>query len=274
MSWTIRIVFLLWFLLSLVQGQPRPFRTDDAETLPFGTMRLQIGVDRMQSQTFSLSGLEGNLSRFGVMGVHVGAGGAVEFQATGDLWNRLKITRRLSPGGSIFNQDVQGNSTGSVGDLLLATKFRLVKERIGFPAIAFRFGVELPNASNEKGLGNDETNFYATLMAAKSLGRLRAMVNMGMAILGNPVTVSSQHDMVTYGFAGIYKANRVLDVVGEFYGRAGDDGPGAEVQSLLRLGVRAHTGGICWDLGAVKGLAENDPSVGVSFGVSYQFSLF
>jgi hypothetical protein len=268
------LFFLLWTSALSVYGQQRPFHTDDADTLPFGTMRFQIGLERMQSQIFSLSELKGNLSRFGDMAIQVGAGGAVEFQASGDLWNRLKITRRLSSTSSIYNQDVLGDTTGSVGDLLLATKFRLIKERIGLPAVAFRFGVELPNASNENGLGNDETNFYATLMAAKSVGRLRTMVNLGMAILGNPVTVSSQHDMLTYGLAGIYQANRLLDVVGEFYGRAGDDGPGAEVQSLFRLGIRAHTGGICWDLSAVKGLAENDPSVGVSFGVSYQFSLF
>ena len=257
----------------LAFGQLRPLKTDDAETIPFGAFRIQTGVEGLRDQTFRLSGLKGNLSRYGVLGIFIGAGQAVEFQMEGSVVNILRIKERFPAFTSNILQ-FKGDSTRSIGDLLIAAKFRLIKEQLGLPAVAFRFGAELPNAGNEKGIGNDETNFYASLMAAKSIGRLRAMVNMGIAILGDPTSANSQNDLFTYGLAGIYNLNRLFDLVGEMYGRTGPGGPGTDDQSQIRLGLRAHTKNLYWDFSAVSGLAHDDPNIGFTFGVSYQFSLF
>lgn len=255
-------------------SQTRPFQTDDADTVPFGSIRVQGGYDYISGQSFRLSGLKGDFSRIGIMGVFVGVGGSVEFQATGDLWNRLKIVQRIPAVFPFDPQGVRGNSTANVGDLMLATKFRLVSERLGMPAIAFRFGVQLPNASNEEGLANDETNFYASILAAKGIGKFRGLASLGMAIMGDPTRLSAQRDLATYGFAGIYRYFPWLDLVGELQGRAGKGGPGTDSQTMMRGGVRLHTGALSWDVSAVKGLAKQDGNIGFSFGVGYQFSLF
>ncbi len=257
----------------LAWSQQRPLQTEDAATLPLGSMRVQVGTEFLQGQTFRLSGLKGDLFRHGVMGVFIGVGSAVEFQMEGTLLNSLHIAERI-PAFSSPELEVSGDTTRSVGDLVLGTKMRLVKERLGMPAIAFRFAVELPNAGNQKGLSNDETNFYASLLAAKQIGRLRGMASLGMAILGDPTATSSQDDLLTYGLGGFYRLHRQVDLAAEVCGRTGPGGPGTDDQSHVRLGLRIHAGNLSIDAAAVNGLTRDDGKAGFTFGLSYQFSLF
>jgi hypothetical protein len=266
-------ILLLLAGLSPLPAQQRPLQTDDPSTLASGKARIQLGFEYLQNRTFTLSGIEGDLTRLGVIGLFIGAGPRVEFQVTGSLLNALNIHRRF-PAYDTPKLSFQGDSTTSVGDFTLATKFALFDEGHAMPAMAFRFGVELPNAGNEKGLGNDQTNFYANILMGKTYGRWRTIANLGLAILGNPTTVSSQKDQFTYGGAISYDVNKRWTLLGEINGRQGPSGPGTDELAQLRIGARIHTGNLRWDFAGVSGLRQGDPDSGVMFGASYEFRPF
>ena len=80
-----------------------------------------------------------------------------------------------------------GDTTGDVEDIVIGTKVRLVSEGMRRPAFGFRFATKLPNASNESGLGLDTTDFFASVLAGKTVRSVRIVGNVGLGILGDPV---------------------------------------------------------------------------------------
>lgn len=266
---------ILWFCLlasgAAAQAQPRPLRTDVPDLVPPGNIRLEFGLEFLQKQRYPLSGLEGDLTRLGVASVHLGLGEFAEFQISGVVQDFLSISRRTP---AAIPPDFAGNATSDVGDLVLATKLRIAPEKDNRPALAFKFGVELPNASNESGLGTDETNFYAGLLLGKHLGRAQLVANLGLAILGSAVTPNSQADLLTYGIAAVIPLNRSVSLVSEVHGRQGPERLGNESRAQARFGAQIRSGGLMWDLAAVAGLKRFDADTGIVFGVTYEFQAF
>jgi hypothetical protein len=252
-------------------AQERPLQTDTAELLPVGKVRSQLGFEFLQRQRYSLSGFEGDLTRVGVMSLHVGVGEYAEFQLSGVAQDFLSITRR-NP--AVIPTTVSGDTTNDTGDLVLAAKLKLAAEKAGRPALAFKVAVQLPNASNERGLGNDETEFYASLLASKRVGKVRLTANAGLAILGSPVVPNSQSDMLLYGLAAAVPVGRRLELVAEAYGREGTQRVGNERRGQVRVGARIHAGGLYWDLAGLAGLHRFDADSGVAFGVRYEIQAF
>lgn len=252
----------------MTQAQIRPLLTEPPETLAPGRIGLEVGFEFLQDVTNRLSGLEGDLTRFGVLGARWGAADRVEIQAFWTAVQFLNVDRRFeAPNTPIV--DFAGNSTSATGNLFLATKLKLAGEQGRRPALGFRFGVELPNTKSESGIGVDETNFHSAVLMAKHFGELELLGNLGLSILGDPVSAGSQDDLLSYGLALIYPASGDLEVVADWNGRAGPGGIGTEEQSLVRLGLRTRTGGLVWD-GAVQfGLRKTDPQTGIVLGLSY-----
>jgi hypothetical protein len=259
------------FLPGMVYGQLRPLKTDDASLLPVGRVRMEMGAEFLQRQRYTLSGLEGDLTR-GVAAIGVGVGEYAEFQISSVFQEVLSISRRPDP---VAAPDISGDSTRSVGNLTLGTKLKLVGEKGRRPAVAFRFAVELPNANQAHGLANDETAFYADLLFGKNIGRARVLGNLGFAILGSPVDAGRQADPLTYGLAVITPVHRRLNLVAEISGREGPRGRvGNENKSQFRAGVQIWTGAIRWDIGALAGLKHHDPKSGIIVGATYEFQAF
>ncbi len=253
-------------------GQQRPLRTDDAQLLEIGRVRVELGMEFLQNQRYSLSGLEGDLTRLGVSSVEVGVGEYAEFQISGVMQDFLVVNERTTP---VIAPDFAGNSTSDFGDLVLATKLKFAVEKGSRPAVAFKFAVQLPNASHTSGLGNDETEFYTGILLSKRFGPARLLGNVGMAILGNPVG-SGQSDLITYGGAFLLPVHPKISVVGEVNGRQGieKEHVGNENESQARLGIQISATGLRWDLGAVAGLKSIDPDWGVAVGLTYEFKAF
>ncbi len=256
---------------SLCLAQERPLKTDDAGLVPLGRVRAEFGIEFLQGQRYSLSGLEGDLTRLGVTSLHIGVGELAEFQISGVIQDFLSVSRRTP---TVTPSNFAGNATSDVGDFALATKLRLMTEKERRPALAFKFAVQLPNASNESGLGTDETNFYASLLLDKRLGHSRILFNIGLAILGSPVTPNSQSDLMTYGLAMMVPIHKRVELVGEIHGRQGTERLGNENQSQVRLGARILAGGLRWDLAAIAGLRRFDADSGLAVGVTYEFQAF
>ena len=253
-------------------GQQRPLLTDDADILPTGWIRLELGVEFLQGQKYTLSGLEGDLTRLGVAGVQAGVGEFAEFQISGVVQDILSVTSRSE---ASVPPTFTGNSTHDFGNLLLGTKFKLVGEKARCPAVAFKFAVELPNANQENGLGTDQTQFYSSLLLKKHFGRVQALANLGLAILGSPVEAGKQTDPFTYGLGAVIPLNSRISLAVEVYGRQGPSGRvGNENKSQMRAGFQFRTGSVRWDVAGVGGLKRFDPDSGLVIGVMYEFQAF
>ena len=53
-------------------AQQRPLLTEDVDIIPPGTMRIEAGIDFLQGAKFPVSGLTGDLTRVGVIGINIG----------------------------------------------------------------------------------------------------------------------------------------------------------------------------------------------------------
>jgi len=268
------LVFLVAWSVT-ASAQQRPLLTEDVDIIPPGTMRIEAGIDFLQGSRFPVSGLTGDLTRVGVIGLNFGMAPNVEFQIEGVAQNVLSINSRgtsliplsLAPG---------ANSTNDTGDFILWTKFKLRSETKHGPSLGFRFGVGLPNSSQGHGLGLNQTNAYGSVLVGKKFGRdgrLNTFGNLGIPILTAPTELFSQNDVLTYGAAGIFRVNKQFSVAGEVNGRAntrpGGGPKGTESQSEARLGMQVRASGLRFDFAAIKGLTDFTHNSGVTIGVTY-----
>lgn len=253
-------------------AQQRPLVTEPANPVGEGKLRFELGFEFLQDAVFPFSGLEGDLNRLGVLGFRLGVGKSVELQLLGTVQDVLNVDRRF-PAPNSPNLDFTGNSTSDVGDFTLATKVRFLEQHGGHPALGFRFGVDLPNTSNESGLGNDELNAFGSFLLESKVGNLNTIVNLGLVILGDPTDANSQDDLFTYGWATIYSVNDRVHLVSDLYGRTGSGGIGTEEQLRLRLGAQFDVRGVYFDIGGFFGFQDTDPDTGIIFGISKGFSI-
>jgi hypothetical protein len=274
----------LLFVLALVclpaaaAAQQRPLVTEDPETIGEGRLLVEAGFDYGSTIEYPASGLEGGLLRLPLIGVSVGVSSIAEIQIDGGLYNRLTITGRDPTAPLAGMVTATGDRTSSIEDLSIGAKFRLIPEGIYSPSWGFRFATRLPNASNESGIGLDTTNFYASVLGAKTIQRVRVVGNLGFAILGDPTRGDRQNDVLTYGasFARALtgSAEAVAEVNGHVDVRSGQPPPGTESRSLARLGARYTFGGWRADAALLFGLADRDPGIGLAAGVTYVFQAF
>src|SRR5216117_4199583 len=79
---------------AIAQAQQRPLITEDVDIIPPGSLRIQAGVDFVQRARFPVSGLNGDLTRAGVLGFTIGLAPNVEVQVEGVGQNFLSINSR------------------------------------------------------------------------------------------------------------------------------------------------------------------------------------
>ncbi|HJX91072.1 MAG TPA: hypothetical protein VJ372_11290 [Pyrinomonadaceae bacterium] len=269
------VVLALITLSFDASAQQRPLITEDVDIIPPGTLRIEAGLDFMQSAKYPVSGLNGDLTRVGVIGVNIGMGPNVEFQIEGVAQNVLSINSR-GPSAIPLNLAAGANSTHDTGDFTLWAKFKLRNETERGPSLGFRFGVGLPNSSQGTGIGLNQTNAYGQVLVGKKFGqdgRFNTFGNLGIAILTAPTELFSQNDVFTYGAAGIFRINKQFSLAGEVNGRANTrpgNGPfGTESQSEARLGMQIRASGLRFDFAGIKGLTSFSPNSGFTVGVTY-----
>src|SRR2546423_12980887 len=209
-----RLIFILTLMMSMAvmaAAQQRPLLTEDVDIIPPGTIRIEAGIDFMQGAKYTVSGIRGDLTRVGVIGVNFGMGPNVEFQIEGVAQNYVSINSR-GPSAIPLELTPGANSTNDTGDFTLAAKFKLRNETRRGPSLGFRFGVQLPNSNQARGIGLNQTNAFGSILVGKKFGRdgrFNTFGNLGIAILTAPTQLFSQNDVLTYGGGGIlplYKA--------------------------------------------------------------------
>jgi hypothetical protein len=272
------LVLALFVLAGSASAQQRPLVTEDPEPIGAGRLLIEGGIDAAHNAEYPVSGLKGNLWRLPTIGISVGISSIAELQIDGGLHDRLNITRRNAAAPLASLLTVAGDTTGDVEDTIVATKIRILSETAGRPAIGIRFATKLPNASNESGLGLDTTDFYASLLGAKTVQSVRVVGNLGVGILADPTNGNRQNDVLTYGLSFARAMTQQAEVVGELNGRvstrSGDPFPGTESRGLLKLGARYTRGPVRFDAGLFFGLTTIDPTIGLTVGFTYVFNAF
>ena len=274
----VRLAMLLAFLAApalaqdeqreISEGQARPLITQDIELVKPGTIRVQAGFSFLQDQDFSLSGLNGDLTKVGEIGIHIGVSPNVEVQVEGTIQQFLSIEEQFQP--SLVPLDLGTNAvdTQDFADLTIATKIKITEEKGRWPAFGVRFGFESPSTNESKGIGTNTTNVFAQIIAAKTVGRARIFANLGIGVLQAPTKKFAQNDVLMYGLGFRAGVTDRVRIVGEVNGRFStrDAFPGTEDRSEARLGLQVDAVGLRWDAAGTFGLTRWSPSTGIVFG--------
>ena len=270
--------FLILASIIFAFAQQRPLLTEDVDITPEGAFEVAAGVDFLQNAKFPLSGLKGDQTRVGDIRVSVGFASNVEFQIEGVLQNFVAINSALP---SPIPLTIDGNSTSDAGDFILSTKIKLRNETKIIPAVGFKFGFQMPNSNQARGIGTNQINVFGKVLVQKRFGReagkdprVNVFGNIGLGIMTAPLERFTQNDVLLYGIAGIYRLTDRVNLVSEINGRAntrsGDAPLGTESISQFRVGTQIKASGLRFDTAAIFGLTRFSPRTGVTFGVTYQ----
>ena len=270
---------LIFALLAVVSAssQQRPLLTDDIDITPQGSFEIGAGVDFFQNAKFPLSGIKGDLTRVGDIRLKTGISPNVELQIEGTLQNFVAINSQTP---SATPLSVTGNSTNDFDDFTVATKVKLFSETRNLPAIGIKFGFQMPNTDQAKGIGTNQINIFSKVIVQKRFGKRAGKSplaniygNIGLGIMNAPLANFTQNDVLLYGLAGIFRVtdriNVVSEVNGRFSTRSGDAPLGTESIGQFRLGAQIKAAGLRFDSAAVFGLTRFSPRTGVVFGVTY-----
>lgn len=260
-----------------VSAQQRPLLTDDIDITPQGAFELGVGVDFYQNAKFPLSGLRGDLTRVGDVRLKTGISSNVELQIEGTLQNFLAIN---SQGPSAIPLSISGNSSNDFDDFTISTKVKLFNETKNLPAVGLKFGFQMPNTDQAKGIGTNQINIFSKIIVQKRFGKRAGRTplaniygNLGLGIMNAPLANFTQNDVLLYGLAGVFRLNNRINVVGEVNGRLNTrSGPapiGTESIGQFRVGTQIRASGLRFDTAALFGLTKNSPRTGVIFGVTY-----
>jgi hypothetical protein len=275
---------LLWAALLIIvfasvsPSQQRPLITEDVDIIKPGVIRIESGFEFLQDQKFPLSGLRGDLTKIADTRLSFGLAPNVEFQIEWTIQNFLSINRR-GPSAVALGLGANAADTNDVGDVTLWMKMKLRNESRFVPALGFRFGAQLPNSNESRGIGTNTTNFYGVITAGKRFAdkKLNVFGNLGIGILTAPLNTFSQNDVLMYGLAGIYTASDRVNIVGEvngFHSTRKRAPLGTEDFSEARLGAQIRALGVRWNAAGVVGLSNRAPRTGMVFGITYDWEAF
>jgi hypothetical protein len=276
-AWSLKsIIFAVCVAVGgTAHAQQRPLVTEDPETIGSGRILLEGGFSLEKDQTNFAHGVTGDISRLATFGVSVGIGPAAEVQIDGGLVQRLDITGLVTsqppaPGSTPF---AVGDKTSSMEDLIVATKIRLAPEGASRPAFGLRFGSKVPTAAPGDGIGLGTTDFFVSLLMAKTVQSVRTVGNVGLTVLGNPATPRDPATALGFGLSVARALTNEFEVVGEINGRLTPFEKivpaGLESRGVFRFAGRYTYAMLRLDLGLLAGMTSRDPSFGISAGATY-----
>ena len=272
-----RLVLVLCVCSLMAAAQQRPLLTDDIDITPAGSLEISAGIDFFQNAKFPLSGIKGDLSRVGDIRIKTGLAANVEMQIEGTIQNFVAFNSRTT---SAIPLNISGNSTNDFDDFIVSAKIKLRNETKTLPALGLKFGFQMPNTDQARGIGTNQINIFSKVILQKKFGslsnktpRFNLYGNIGLGIMTAPMSRFTQNDLLLYGLAGIYRLNDRVNIVSEINGRAntrkGDAPLGTESIGQFRVGAQIKASSLRFDTAAVFGLTRFSPRTGVIFGVTY-----
>ncbi|HYP29261.1 MAG TPA: hypothetical protein VE262_21300 [Blastocatellia bacterium] len=260
------------------RAQQRPLLTEDVDIIKPGVVRIESGFEFLQDVKFPLSGLRGDLTKLADTRLSFGMSPNVEFQIEWSIYNLLSINER-GPSAVPLRLGANSADTNDVGDVTVWMKMKLRNEARRSPSVGFRFGMQLPNSDQTRGIGTNTTNFFGMITAGKKFmdDRLNVFGNLGIGILEAPVNEFTQNDVLMYGLAGIYTVSDNLNVLGEingFHSTRRRAPLGTEDYSEMRLGAQLRALGVRWNAAGIFGLSNRAPKTGLAVGITYDWDAF
>jgi hypothetical protein len=259
-------------------AQQRPLLTEDPETIGAGRVLIEGGLDASHNYQNPVSGLKGDLLSVPTLGLSFGLSSIAELQIDGTLFNRLNVTSRNPNAPLASFLTFSGSTTTDFTDAVIATKIRMLSESASRPALGVRFATKLPNASDERGIDLNTTDFSAYLIAAKTVESVRVVANIGVGVLSDPTNGHRQNDVLLYALSFARAMTQQAEIVGEVIGRqstrSGEPFPGTESRGMLKLGGRFTTGSVRFDTAVFFGTTTLDPTIGFTVGFTYVFNAF
>lgn len=263
-------------------AQQRPLLTDDIDIVPTGAVEIGVGVDFIQNVKFPLSGLKGDLTRVGDIRIRQGFASNVEIQIEGSLQNYLAVNSQTLP--SPIPLSFTGNSTSDFDDFTVSAKVKLFSETDKLPAIGMKFGYQMPNTDQSRGIGTNQINIFSKFIMQKKFGKRQGKSpkaniygNIGLGIMNAPLNTFTQNDVLLYGLAGIFRLTDHVNLVSEVNGRHNSRSVaplGTESISQFRVGAQIKASGLRFDTAALFGLTKFSPRSGIVFGVTYETPVF
>ncbi len=277
------LILIVLGLSTAAFAQQRPLLTDDIDITPQGAIEVGAGVDFIQNMKFPLSGLKGDLTRVGDIRIRQGFAPNVEIQIEGTIQNFLAINSQTDP--PPIPLTITGNSTNDFDDFTISAKIKLMNETRHLPALGMKFGYQMPNTDQARGIGTNQINIFSKIIVQKKFGlkpgkspMANIYANIGLGIMNAPLNNFTQNDVLLYGLAGIFRVNDHVNIVSEVNGRANTRGGGAplgtESVGQFRVGAQVKASGLRFDTAAIFGLTKYSPRTGVTFGVTYESPAF
>ncbi len=121
----------------------------------------------------------------------------------------------------------------------LGTKYLLVKETGGLPAVALSFEAALPTASRSGGLGTGQFDYEFLMRTQKTWGRFTLFANLGFTVIGEPHvggTIESQKNVWFASTAQVFAINKRTNLLSEVYFETAKD-PGIPSQLAVNVGI-------------------------------------
>ncbi len=249
---------------------------EDAAPFERGALKLSVGASHYRSAPFPFSGLDGNLSEAPWVALRFNASGNAQFYLNGAIRKFIAVDRIDSALGSAeLEAPVTTSQTRSAtGDFSIYSKLRfpLFNDRIDFGLLT---GFTMPNTNTGSGLGLDRNVVHGRMIIGHTMGQMRAVANIGIAIVDN-TTGSGQDDFFTYGFASSLNMGDRVKLHGELYGIDGppdgtDDGLFDSLN--VALGISVTIGNYVTDMTTKGFFKEPSPSsaVFVRFSRTFHF---
>jgi hypothetical protein len=253
----------------------RPLATVDPPVAEPGWLVIETGAAFAYDREIPAVGLRGDALRVPELTLRLNVAQRVELRV--DTGYEILLVRERRDAPLSDELDYDGESSSDIRDPVVATLVRMRDESPRVPALGVKLATRLPIASNQSGLGLDTTDFFVALLAAKNAGFLRWSANLGLGILEVPTAVTSQNDVVTYGFSVSGEVGKRLALAAGVDGHvdlSGQVHPGTEDTGILRLGARIGGGVSTIDAALLIGLAEVDAPIGFTVGVTRAFRVF
>jgi hypothetical protein len=249
---------------------------EDAAKLERGELKLSVGGGYYSSAPFPYSGLAGDLYEAPWIGLRYSASDNAQFYFNGAVRKFLTVDLiENAPGSGELEQPVELNqSRSATGDFSIYSKLRipLLDNKLDLGLLT---GFTMPNTNTPSGLGLDRNVIHGRAILGYSIGSVRLITNIGIAIIDNTIG-SGQDDFFSYGFGAAVTPVSGVELHGEFYGSEGPpDGVSDGLFDSLNvaLGVSVVTGNFSTDV-TVKGFfKEPSPSAGVFIRFSRTFHL-
>jgi hypothetical protein len=122
-------------------------------------------------------------------------------------------------------------------------------------------------------MGLGTTDFFASMLVAKTVQSVRTVGNVTLWVLGNPVAGQDSSRALGLGLSVARAITNEFEAVGEVNGHLKPFGSavpaGLDSRGALRLAGRYTHQLLRFDFGLLVGITSRDPAFGISAGATY-----